>query len=96
MQGTSELDRRNTEIESRAKSMRDKLTGVVYATLPYLQFTFVSHVSCCEPLEMIVSCPAPPRTCEKEGLVFRMTFLGGVAPQSESLNQILERIIICG
>ena len=46
---------------------------------------------------VLVSCPAPPRTCEKEGL-FRVTFLvtwGGVAPLSESLNQILERMIIC-
>ena len=46
----------------------------------------------------LISCPAPPRTCEKEGLVFWTTFLvtwGGVAPRSEGLNQILERIIIC-
>ena len=42
----------------------------------------------------LVSCPAPPCTCEKEGLVFWATFLV-TAPQSESSNQIAERIIIC-
>ena len=52
----------------------------------------------CFQCHMLVSYPAPPHTCEKEGLVFWTTFLvtwGGVAPLSESLNQILERIIIC-
>ena len=33
LQGTSELDRRKTEIESRAKAMRDRLTGMVQATI---------------------------------------------------------------
>ena len=47
---------------------------------------------------LLVSCPDPPRTCEKEGLEFWASFLvkwGGVAPQSESSNQIAERVIIC-
>ena len=50
------------------------------------------------PYKVIVSCPAPLRTCEEEGLVFWTTFLVTlyrVAPRSESSNQILERIIIC-
>ena len=47
--------------------------------------------------DILVSCPDPPRTCEKEGLVFWATFLvkwGGVAPRSESSNQTAERVII--
>ena len=47
---------------------------------------------------IVVSCPAPPHTWEKEGLVFWATFLvtwGGVAPWSERSNQIAECIIIC-
>ena len=41
--------------------------------------------------------PRPSRTCEKECLVFWVTFLvtwGREVPWSESLNQILERIVI--
>ena len=47
---------------------------------------------------LLVSCPDPPRMCEKEGLVFWASFLvkqGGVAPRSESSNQIAERVIKC-
>ena len=44
------------------------------------------------------SVPRPSHMCEKEGLVFWVTFLvtwGRVATWSESSNQILECIIIC-
>ena len=47
---------------------------------------------------LLVLCADPPRTCEREGGVFSATFLvtwGGVAPCSESSNQIAEHIIIC-
>ena len=46
----------------------------------------------------LVSCPDPPCTCKKEGLVFWATFpvkWGRVAPQAESSNQIAECVIIC-
>ena len=45
-----------------------------------------------------VLCPDPPRMCEKEGLVFWVTFLvkwDGVGPWAESSNQIAEHVIIC-
>ena len=47
-----------------------------------------------QPTSVLVSCPASPRMCEKEGLVFWTTFLV-TAPQSESSNQIAEHVIIC-
>ena len=49
-------------------------------------------------IALLVLCADPPRTCEREGGVFSATFLvtwGGVAPCSESSNQIAEHVIIC-
>ena len=63
--------------------------------LLHMLSSFGDHVT--ENLTVLVLCPDPPCTCEKEGLVFWAIFLvkwGGVAPRSERSNQIAERIII--
>ena len=82
-------------VQSKRARVISKSLKLTYSRLDSLWLVLLTVHT---PPFKVISCPDPPHTCKKEGLVFWATFLvkwGGVALQCESSNQIAECVIIC-